>query len=53
MRFSYFDLSTRTYKTISSAVVDNVLEGPNDTRIVEKTNLKIEISSLEQFKFIS
>jgi hypothetical protein len=28
------------------------LRGSNDTRIVEKTNLKIEISSLEQFKFI-
>jgi hypothetical protein len=56
MRFSYFDLSTRTYKTISSAVVMiNVLEGPNDTRIVEKTNSengRNKISSLEQFKFI-
>jgi hypothetical protein len=49
-------LGTRTYKTINSAVVMiNVLEGPIDTRIVEKTNSEIgrnKISSLEQFKFI-
>jgi hypothetical protein len=55
MQFSYFDLGTRTYKTINSAVVMiNVLEGPIDTRIVEKTNSEIGRNkiSLEQFKFI-
>jgi hypothetical protein len=53
MQFSYFDLVSRTYKTItSSEVMINVLEGPTDTRIAESQNSKNKISSLEQFKFI-
>jgi hypothetical protein len=53
MQFSYFDLGSRTYKTItSSEVMINVLEGPTDTRIAESQNSKNKISSLEQFKFI-
>lgn len=54
LRFSYFDLGTRTYKTISSPeIMINVLEGPTDTRTANNPNTKKNtISIQEQFKFI-
>jgi hypothetical protein len=56
LQFSYFDLGTGKYKTISSPeIMINVLEGPADTRIVTNSNSdkgKKEISIQEQFKFI-
>jgi hypothetical protein len=56
MQFSYFDLGTKTYKTITSPeVMVNVLEGPTDTRTADNQNSnngKNKISSQEQFKFI-
>jgi len=56
MRFSYFDLTTRTYKTISSPeIVVNVLDGPTDSNQVATTTpgvAKNTISSTEQFKYI-
>ncbi|MFQ3173433.1 MAG: hypothetical protein ACI9WT_000007 [Flavobacterium sp.] len=56
MQFSYFDLGSRSYKTISSVeVMINVLDGPsaNDNAISSNTgNGRNKIASLEQFKFI-
>jgi len=56
MRFSYFDLRSRTYKTITSAeVMVNVLDGPsaNDNSISSNSeNGKNKIYGQEQFKFI-
>lgn len=54
MQFSYFDLGSGTYKTLSSAeIMINVLDGPTDTRAVSSSNPdKSKISSSEQFKFI-
>jgi hypothetical protein len=56
MQFSYFDLGSGTYKTITSKeVMINVLEGPTDTRTAENgtsKNNKNRILSQEQFKFI-
>lgn len=56
MHFSYFDLGSGTYKTISSQeIMINVLDGPtvNDTSIAATTGVvKNKISNSEQFKFI-
>jgi hypothetical protein len=56
MQFSYFDLGSRSYKTISSVeVMINVLDGPsaNDNAISSNTGNGLnKIASLEQFKFI-
>lgn len=54
MQFSYFDLGSGTYKTItSSEVMINVLDGPTDTRAVASSSSdKNKITSSEQFKFI-
>jgi len=56
MHFSYFDLDSGTYKTISSQeIMINVLDGPtvNDTTIAATTRVvKNKISNSEQFKFI-
>lgn len=54
MQFSYFDLGSGTYKTItSSEVMINILDGPTDTRAVASSSSdKNKISSAEQFKFI-
>jgi hypothetical protein len=56
MQFSYFDLVSKTYKTISSAeVMINVLEGPTDTRTAKTESAKNDknvVASLEQFKYI-
>ena len=56
MQFSYFDLVSRTYKTITSPeIMINVLDGPsvNDqaATTAAETN-KNAISSTEQFKYI-
>ena len=55
MQFSYFDLGSGTYKTISSEeIVINVLDGPSANQAVDSTNggNKYTIEKLEQFKFI-
>ncbi|MBF2707357.1 BatD family protein [Flavobacterium soyangense] len=56
LQFSYFDLGSGTYKTISSPeIMINVLEGPLANDQVASTtpgNSKNVISSSEQFKFI-
>jgi hypothetical protein len=56
MRFSYFDLGSGTYKTITSPeVIVNVLDGPSasDQNVAATLGVpKNRISSSEQFKFI-
>lgn len=54
LRFSYFDLGTGSYKTISSSeIMINVLDGPTDTRTAGNLNSKKNTVSIqEQFKFI-
>jgi len=56
LQFSYFDLGSGTYKTISSPeIMINVLEGPSANDQVAVTTPGISknvISSSEQFKFI-
>jgi hypothetical protein len=54
LRFSYFDLSTGTYKTINSPeIMINVLDGPTDTRAISSSdNIKNKTSIPEQFKYI-
>ena len=56
MRFSYFDLGSGTYKTISSPeIMIHVLDGPlaaNQTVSASLGVSKNRISSSEQFKFI-
>ena len=56
MQFSYFDLGSGTYKTISSPeIMINVLDGPSANDQVATTtsgNSKNIVSSSEQFKFI-
>lgn len=55
MHFSYFDLSSRTYKTISSSEIKiNVLDGPSQTaasKDVASTG-KNKIEPIEQFRYI-
>ena len=55
MQFSYFDLGSGTYKTITSEeILINVLDGPTASQAVDSTNggNKNKIEKLEQFKFI-
>ena len=54
LRFSYFDLGSGTYKTISSPeIMINVLDGPTDTRTANNLNSKKNTVSIqEQFKYI-
>jgi hypothetical protein len=55
MHFSYFDLGTGTYKTISSSEIKiNVLDGPTQTAEASETaNVgKNKIDGVEQFKYI-
>ncbi|NDP25809.1 MAG: protein BatD [Flavobacterium sp.] len=56
MQFSYFDLNSGRYKTISSPeIMINVLDGPSANDQLTTTtpdNSKNVISSTEQFKFI-
>ena len=56
MQFSYFDLGSRTYKTITSPeIMINVLDGPsaNDQAATTTPGVtKNAISSTEQFKYV-
>jgi hypothetical protein len=55
MHFSYFDLGTGTYKTISSSEIKiNVLDGPSQTASTPSTASvgKNQIEATEQFKYI-
>jgi hypothetical protein len=54
LHFSYFDLASKTYKTITSEeVMINVLEGPTDNRApTNNANGKNAIAAQEQFKYI-
>jgi hypothetical protein len=56
MHFSYFDLGSGTYKTISSSEIKiNVLDGPMQTAEAPATAStgKNKITGVEQFKFIN
>ncbi|TRX37970.1 protein BatD [Flavobacterium sp. ZT3R18] len=56
MHFSYFDLGSGTYKTISSSEIKiNVLDGPTQTAETHEntTAEKNAITGIEQFKFIN
>jgi hypothetical protein len=56
MQFSYFDLASRSYKTITSPeIMINVLDGPSANDQASNTTpgvTKNAISSTEQFKYI-
>jgi hypothetical protein len=55
MQFSYFDLGSGTYKTITSEeILINVLDGPTASQALDSTSggNKNKIEKLEQFKFI-
>ena len=56
IRFSYFDLSSGTYKTITSKeVLINVLDGPkvaNSVASNEPSNAKSRVLATQQFKYI-
>ena len=55
LHFSYFDLDSRTYKTISSKeIMINVLDGPMQNEETHSTAdaAKNKITGVEQFKFI-
>ncbi len=56
MRFSYFDLGSGTYKTLtSSEIMINVLDGPeaaDSTAVATAGGAKNKIAKVEQFKFI-
>lgn len=55
MHFSYFDLSSRTYKTISSSEIKiNVLDGPSQTVASKDVASagKNKIEPVEQFRYI-
>jgi hypothetical protein len=55
MRFTYFDLTTGSYKTISSSAIKiNVLDGPTqNTDTTSTANVgKNKIEKVEQFKYI-
>jgi hypothetical protein len=55
MSFTYFDLGSQSYKTITSPeIMINVLEGPNvsNSSLAATTNPKKEVLSSAQFKFI-
>ncbi|HQE35085.1 MAG TPA: BatD family protein [Flavobacterium alvei] len=56
LQFSYFDLGSGTYKTITSPeIMINVLDGPTSNDVVASTPTGISknsISSSEQFKYI-
>ncbi|MFE3867678.1 BatD family protein [Flavobacterium sp. LS2P90] len=52
LRFSYFDLGSGKYKTISSPeIMINVLDGPT-AAVASNSSHKNKISNVEQFKYI-
>ncbi|GIZ07809.1 BatD family protein [Flavobacterium sp. UMI-01] len=53
IQFSYFDLGTKTYKTISSPEITiDVLDGPTDTRTADNGSNKQQVIVPNQFKYI-
>ena len=53
LRFSYFDLGSGKYKTLSSPeIMINVLDGPT-AAVASNSSEKNKISNVEQFKFIN
>lgn len=54
IEFSYFDLVTKTYKTIASEPVEvNVLQGKNDATVASNNTVnKKQIEKLNSFQFI-
>ena len=53
LKFSYFDLGSKTYKTLNSPdIMVNVLDGPTAAVASNSGSDKNKISSVEQFKFI-
>jgi hypothetical protein len=53
LKFSYFDLSSGSYKTLSSPeIMIHVLDGPTPTDTTAASNSGHKVSNVEQFKFI-
>ena len=53
IKFTYFDLDTKTYKTLSSPeIMINVLDGPSPSDAVVASTNKNKADKVEQFKFI-
>lgn len=53
LQFSYFDLDSKSYKTISSPeIMIDVLDGPTDTRTANDTAAKNTVIVPEQFKYV-
>ncbi|WP_366185548.1 BatD family protein [Flavobacterium ovatum] len=53
IQFSYFDLGSKTYKTISSPeIMIDVLEGPTDTRTDSTAGNKQKVIAQTQFKYV-
>ncbi len=53
LQFSYFDLDSNSYKTISSPeIMINVLDGPTDTRTANNSTTKNTVIAPEQFKYL-
>jgi hypothetical protein len=53
MKFSYFDLSSGSYKTLSSPeIMIHVLDGPMPSEATAHSNSGHKVSNVEQFKFI-
>ena len=53
IKFTYFDLDTKSYKTLSSPeIIINVIDGPSPTEAVVASSNKNKGDQAEQFKFI-
>ncbi len=53
LQFSYFDLDSNSYKTISSPeIMINVLDGPTDTREANDSTAKNTVIVPNQFKYV-
>lgn len=53
IKFTYFDLDTKSYKTLSSPeIIINVIDGPSPTDVVVASSNKNKGDQAEQFKFI-
>ncbi len=53
IKFTYFDLDTKSYKTLSSPeIIINVIDGPSPTDVVVASSNKNKGDQVEQFKFI-
>ncbi len=54
IKFTYFDLDTKSYKTLSSSeILINVIDGPSPTDATVASSNKNKGDKVEQFKFIN